>query len=254
MPFKTLHKDQYTGSTDPYTLNYSHRNIRNKDPRVVLNYADELRGDSYLQVAPHSRRYIKPENLLAAKTPNPYDLDRLSLGPPSGVEARSRNFQESNIKESNTSSQLVKDIREANKMRMSKLEEYEEHQRQLSNYRDLKIKKDLAKREAELHAAVETDQIIKSAKKDLSRLKNVDRPLYDLLLTNGSGFKGDQQTIVSAAYNDRSLRKGTNPSSALPITPENDHFIGDVPRLIPTNLEESSFMTADQTRIQELLI
>ena len=94
--------------------------------------------------------------------------------------------------------------------------------------------------------------MVKSAQKDLSRLRNVDRPLYDLLLTKGSGFRGDETNRTAA--DDRSLRKGTYQSSALPISAGDDHFIGDVPRLIPTNLEESSFLTADQSRIHELLI
>lgn len=100
---------------------------------------------------------------------------------------------------------------------------------------------------------METEKVVKSAQKDLSRLRNVDRPLYDLLLTKGSGFKGGDFTQRTAA-DERSMRKGGNPSSALPISAGDDHFIGDVPRLIPTNLEESSFLTADQTRIHELLI
>lgn len=104
----------------------------------------------------------------------------------------------------------------------------------------------MAKHEAELIAAIDSEKVIDSAKKDLSRLRNVDRPLYDLLLTKGSGFKGDNTNRTSAYdNNERSIRKGLNPSSALPITPDNDHFIGDVPRLIPTNLEQSSFLTAD---------
>ena len=48
----------------------------------------------------------------------------------------------------------------------------------------------MAKQEAELIAAIDSEKVIDSAKKDLSRLRNVDRPLYDLLLTKGSGFKG----------------------------------------------------------------
>ena len=113
----------------------------------------------------------------------------------------------------------------------------------------------MVKREAELLTAIETEKVIDSAKKDLGRLKNVDRPLYDLLLTKGSGFKGDFTNRTATYGNSESgIRKGLNPSSALPITADNDHFIGDVPRLIPTNLEESSFLTADQTRIQDLLI
>ena len=106
----------------------------------------------------------------------------------------------------------------------------------------MKVKQDLAKQEAELIAAIDSEKVIDSAKKDLSRLRNVDRPLYDLLLTKGSGFKGDNTNRTS---DERSVRKGLNPSSALPITPDNDHFIGDVPRLVPTNLEQSSFLTAD---------
>ena len=31
----------------------------------------ELKGDSQLQVAPHSNKYINPKNLLVSKTPNP---------------------------------------------------------------------------------------------------------------------------------------------------------------------------------------
>jgi len=110
-------------------MNYSHQTKRgnNRDPRVVLNYADELKGSSHLQVAPHSRRYIKPEALTYSKTPNPYDLERRSLAPPSGFGSNSRNIQGSNVKESHTSSQMMQEIREANKMRMSKLEHYEEN-------------------------------------------------------------------------------------------------------------------------------
>jgi len=58
----------------------------------------------------------------------------------------------------------------------------------------------LAKREAELLTAMQTDKIVKSARKDLTQLKNVDRPLYDLLLTKGSGgFLGNNQSNRTAA-------------------------------------------------------
>ena len=68
MQFKTLLRDQYIGDTEVYTKNYSHRNdqaskVLKRDPRVVLNYPDELKGDSHLQVAPHSRRFINPDSL-----------------------------------------------------------------------------------------------------------------------------------------------------------------------------------------------
>ena len=66
--------------------------------------------------------------MLSSKTPNPYDLDRLSLAPPSGTDGASRNIG-SNIKESNSSNALLKDIREANKIRYSKLQQFEENQR-----------------------------------------------------------------------------------------------------------------------------
>jgi len=57
----------------------------------------------------------------------------------------------------------------------------------------------LAKREAELLTAMQTDKIVKSARKDLTQLKNVDRPLYDLLLTKGSGgFLGNQSNRTAA--------------------------------------------------------
>ena len=69
MQFKTLLNNQYGGDVEPYTKNYSNRNLnQSRDPRVILNHADELKGDSHLQVAPHSRRFVKPESLLS-KTP-----------------------------------------------------------------------------------------------------------------------------------------------------------------------------------------
>ena len=57
---------------DAYIKNYSQRSIHNRDPRVVMGYGNtELKGDSQLQVAPHSNKYINPKNLLVSKTPNP---------------------------------------------------------------------------------------------------------------------------------------------------------------------------------------
>lgn len=126
----------------------------------------------------------------------------------------------------------MRDIREANKQRISKLETFEENQRQLQQYRELKVKQDIAKREAELHNILDSEAVVQSAKKDLNKLRNVDRPLYDLLLTNNSGFRGDTS---------RSMIK-VGPSVALPV--DDDHLIGDIPRLTH-NMEESSFLTAD---------
>ena len=108
MQFKTLLKDEYGGDQEAYTRNYSHRTGKraNRDPKVVLNYVDELKGKSSLQVAPHSRQFIQPEALLASKTPNPYDQDRLSLAPASGTDGPSRN-NPLNVKESNSSNALM---------------------------------------------------------------------------------------------------------------------------------------------------
>ena len=80
----------------------------------------------------------------------------MALAPPSGtignVKLRSQYQRDHypNVESSQTSNALVRDIREANKMRLSKLEMFEENQRQLSLYRDIKMKEDLAKREAEM--------------------------------------------------------------------------------------------------------
>ncbi len=62
---KTILRGQYGGDIDPYVRNYSHRNDRmplKRDTRVTLGRdAFELKSDSRLQVAPNSRRFIKPE-------------------------------------------------------------------------------------------------------------------------------------------------------------------------------------------------
>ena len=83
VPFKTLVKGHYEGDLGtPYVKNYSHRNVPLKrDPRVVLD-GKELESDSRLQVAPHSRRFIKPETLLS-KTPLPRISDKVPMGPSS---------------------------------------------------------------------------------------------------------------------------------------------------------------------------
>ena len=70
----------------------------------------------------------------------------------------------------------------------------------------------------------------------------MDRPLYDLLLTNNSGFRGDTH---------RTKIEVGSASVALPV--EDDHFVGDIPRL-SHNMEETSFLTADHSKLQELLI
>jgi len=75
---------------------------------------------------------------------------------------------------------------------------------------------------------------VNSAKKDLSKLRNVDRPLYDLLLTKEARFRGGTH------------RSKVEMSEALPVG--GDYLIGDIPRLAH-NLEESSFLTADQSRL-----
>ena len=79
-----------------------------------------------------------------------------------------------------------------------------------------------ARQEAEIFSVLQSEEAVNSAKKDPAQLRNIDRPLYDLLITKGSGFKGGSHT-------DR-LRVG-GPSSAVPVINE-DYLFGDIPRLI----------------------
>ena len=88
---------------------------------------------------------------------------------------------------------------------------------------------------------LESEQAVNSAKKDFSQLRNVDRPLYDLLLTQDSGFKSPKEAAAPIGS-----------SNALAVV-DGDLLVGDVPRLVG-NLEESSFLTADQSHIQKLYI
>ena len=102
-------------------------------------------------------------------------------------------------------------------------------------YRELKLKEDLARRESEMINVLQSEQAVNSAKKDFTQLRNVDRPLYDLLLTKGSaGF--------NKARTDRVGKEKYAPSNALPVM--DDYLIGDIPQLIG-NQEESSFLTQD---------
>jgi hypothetical protein len=79
---------------------------------------------------------------------------------------------------------------------------------------------------------LESEAVVKSAKKDFSKLRNVDRPLYDLLLTNDSGRVNNTQRSRIEGRQKMALLIGE------------DHLIGDIPRL-DHNLEESSFLAGD---------
>ena len=88
----------------------------------MLDGLKELQSDSQLQVAPNSRRFIKPESLAASKTPvPPRTNDKMGLAPSGKVSLHD------NVRSSNQSNSLVRDIREANKLRLSKLEQFEEN-------------------------------------------------------------------------------------------------------------------------------
>ena len=126
------------------------------------------------------------------------------------------------VNQSNQSNQLLQDIREANNQRLSKLEEFEMNQQYLQSQEQLKLKMDRARREAEILSVIQSEEAVNSAKKDPNQLRNIDRPLYDLLITRGSGFKG-------GSYTDR-ITLGGGPSSAVPVINE-DYLIGDIPRL-----------------------
>ena len=79
---------------------------------------------------------------------------------------------------------------------------------------------------------LESEAVVKSAKKDFSKLRNVDRPLYDLPLTNDSGRVNNTQRSRIEGRQKMALFIGE------------DHLIGDIPRL-DHNLEESSFLAGD---------
>ena len=94
----------------------------------------------------------------------------------------------------------------------------------------------------EIQNILETEAIVNSAKKDFSKLRNVDRPLYDLLLTKNSGKGSETQTSRVEGRQKMALLIG------------DDHLIGDIPRL-EHNLEESSFLAGDNySNFHELLL
>jgi len=131
----------------------------------------------------------------------------------------------------------MRGIRENNIQRLSKLEQFEEKQRQLHNFGELRMQEDLARREAEFMNMVKSEEAVAVAKRDITRLRNVDRPLYDLLLTGVDSFKASRESQAS--------------NTALIV--KNHEILGDVPRLVH-NLEETSFLTADKSGIEALLI
>ena len=80
-------------------------------------------------MAPNSKNYIKPESLITSKTPIPYD--KRGIAPSSGHRGlinNSRNVlvKDDSLMNSGTSS-VVREIREANKQRLSKLDQFEEN-------------------------------------------------------------------------------------------------------------------------------
>ena len=116
----------YSGAEfDAYVKNYSHRSGQlplKRDARVVLNSGNhELSGDSRLQVAPNSKNYIRPENLIASKTPVPYDKRGIAPSGNLGMNySRNVLVRDDALANSGTSN-VVRQIREANKDRLSKL-------------------------------------------------------------------------------------------------------------------------------------
>ena len=91
---------------------------------------------------------------------------------------------------------------------------------------------DLARAEADLiNVFRKEENAVVQARRDQSQLRNVDRPLYDLLaMTKDSTF--------TARSKERH-----RPNVALPVT--NEYMLGDLPRLSYNN---------EESRIQDLLI
>ena len=75
----------------------------------------ELKGESHLQVAPNSNKFINPKNLLVSKTPNPPRSrgDKIPLAA-SGYAGFGGGVAEAQVNQSNESKQLLQNVREAN--------------------------------------------------------------------------------------------------------------------------------------------
>ena len=85
---------------------------------------------------------------------------------------------------------------------------------------------------------IQSEEAVQQANRDPTVLRNVDRPLYDLLMTKDSAFQG----LTSDVSRGERLRAG----QAVPVS--DYHMLGDIPRLAH-NLEETSFLSADQSKI-----